>query len=36
MTTLRVHPAHRVDAIARFGALFAGDLWEVYGPKHGD
>jgi hypothetical protein len=27
-----VHPAHRVDAIARFGALFAGDLWEVYGP----
>jgi cholesterol oxidase len=32
MTTLRVHPAHRVDAIARFGALFAGDLWEVYGP----
>jgi cholesterol oxidase len=32
MTTLRVHPAHRVDAIGRFGALFAGDLWEVYGP----
>jgi cholesterol oxidase len=31
MTTLRVHPAHRVDAIGRFGALFAGDLWEVYG-----
>jgi cholesterol oxidase len=32
MTTLRVHPAHRVDAIGRFGVLFAGDLWEVYGP----
>jgi len=31
--TFRVHPAHRVDAIGRFGALFAGDLWEVYGPK---
>ena len=37
LTTLRVHPAHRVDAIGRFGALFAGDLWEVYGPhKRGD
>jgi cholesterol oxidase len=35
-TTFRVHPPHRVDALARFGALFAGDLWEVYGPKaHG-
>jgi len=31
-TTFRVHPAHRVDAIGRFGALFAGDLWEIYGP----
>jgi cholesterol oxidase len=31
-TTFRVHPAHRVDAIGRFGVLFAGDLWEVYGP----
>jgi cholesterol oxidase len=31
-TTFRVHPAHRVDAIGRFGGLFAGDLWEVYGP----
>jgi cholesterol oxidase len=31
-TTFRVHPAHRVDAIGRFGTLFAGDLWEVYGP----
>jgi len=35
-TTFRVDPAHRVDAIGRFGALFAGDLWEVFGPggKH--
>jgi cholesterol oxidase len=36
-TTFRVHPPHRVDALARFGELFAGDLWTVYGPKkHGD
>jgi len=35
-TTFRVHPAHRVDAIGRFGALFAGDLWEVYGPGKKD
>ncbi|MEA2150566.1 MAG: cholesterol oxidase, partial [Solirubrobacteraceae bacterium] len=35
-TTFRVHPPHRVDAIARFGVLFAGDLWEVYGPRSGD
>lgn len=35
-TTFRVHPAHRVDALARFGALFAGDLWEVYGPGKKD
>ena len=34
MTTLRVNPAHRVDAIGRFGALFAGDLWEVYAKKY--
>jgi cholesterol oxidase len=30
LTTFRVHPAARVDALARFGALFAGDLWDVY------
>ena len=30
MTTFRTDPAHRVDAVARFGALFAGDLWDVY------
>ncbi|HEV7807094.1 MAG TPA: GMC oxidoreductase, partial [Solirubrobacteraceae bacterium] len=34
MTTLRVNPPHRVDAIGRFGALFAGDLWEVYAKKY--
>jgi cholesterol oxidase len=34
-TTFRVHPADRVDAIGRFGALFAGDLWDVYGPHAG-
>lgn len=33
-TTFRVDPPHRLDAMARFGDLFAGDLWEVYGPKH--
>ena len=32
LTTFRVHPAHRADALARFSALFAGDLWEVFGP----
>ena len=31
-TTFRVHPPHRVDAIGRFGALFAGSLWEAFGP----
>jgi cholesterol oxidase len=31
-TTFRVHPAHRVDAIGRFGALFAGSLWETFRP----
>jgi cholesterol oxidase len=33
LTTFRVEPAHRVDAIARFGSLFAGELWSVYGPR---
>ena len=32
MTTFDAEPDGRVDAVARFGALFAGDLWEVYGP----
>jgi cholesterol oxidase len=33
MKTFRVNPAHRVDALARFGLLFAGELWSVYGPR---
>jgi cholesterol oxidase len=32
LTTFRTHPAGRVDAIVRFGKLFAGELWSVYGP----
>jgi cholesterol oxidase len=32
LTTFRVHPAGRLDALGRFGVLFAGDLWDVYGP----
>ncbi|HVD37949.1 MAG TPA: GMC oxidoreductase, partial [Solirubrobacterales bacterium] len=32
MMTFRTHPADRVDAVARFGELFAGELWSVYGP----
>jgi cholesterol oxidase len=32
MTTFETVPPHRVDAIARFGVLFAGELWSVYGP----
>ncbi|MEA2264700.1 MAG: cholesterol oxidase [Solirubrobacteraceae bacterium] len=32
MTTFRVVPADRVDALGRFGLLFAGDLWSVYRP----
>jgi cholesterol oxidase len=32
LTTFRCDPPTRLDALARFGALFAGDLWEVYGP----
>jgi cholesterol oxidase len=35
MTTFRVRPRRRVDAIARFGALFAGELWEAYGTGAG-
>jgi cholesterol oxidase len=30
MTTFRVDPAYRVDALARFGALFLGSLWETF------
>ncbi len=32
LTTFRTEPADRVDALARFGELFAGELWSVYGP----
>jgi cholesterol oxidase len=32
MTTFDTEPDGRADAVARFGALFAGNLWEVYGP----
>ena len=33
LTTFRTDPPHRVDAIGRFGTLFAGELWSVYGPE---
>ncbi|HWC25758.1 MAG TPA: GMC family oxidoreductase [Solirubrobacteraceae bacterium] len=33
MTTFRVDPPHRLDALARFGGLFLGKLWEVYAPR---
>jgi cholesterol oxidase len=33
LTTFRVNPPHRVDALASFGKLFAGELWSVYGPE---
>ncbi|MDP8967554.1 MAG: GMC family oxidoreductase [Actinomycetota bacterium] len=32
MTTFRVDPPHRVDALGRFGGLFAGSLWDAFGP----
>jgi cholesterol oxidase len=32
LTTFRVDPPHRLDALGRFGALFAGSLWEAFGP----
>lgn len=32
LTTFRTDPAARVDALGRFGKLFAGELWSVYGP----
>src|SRR4051812_43646942 len=31
LTTFRTDPPGRVDAMTRFGGLFAGKLWEVYG-----
>ena len=30
LTTFHVSPPLRLDALARFGAFFAGDLWETY------
>jgi cholesterol oxidase len=35
LTTFRTDPPGRLDALGRFGELFAGDLWEVYGPAAG-
>lgn len=35
MTTFRVDPAHRADALARFGGLFLGALWASFKPGHG-
>jgi cholesterol oxidase len=32
LTTFRVHPEDRIEALPRFGTLFAGELWTVYGP----
>jgi hypothetical protein len=36
MTTFRVDPAHRLDALARFGGLFLGSLWETWKPGKDD
>jgi hypothetical protein len=32
MTTFRVDPAHRLDALGLFGKLFLGALWETWKP----
>jgi cholesterol oxidase len=36
MTTFRVDPAHRVDALGRFGKLFLGSLWDTWKPGKND
>jgi cholesterol oxidase len=36
MTTFRVNPAHRLDALGRFGGLFLGSMWETWKPGHKD
>ncbi len=36
MTTFRVHPAHRLDALGKFGGLFLGSLWETWKPGKDD
>jgi cholesterol oxidase len=33
LTTFRTDPPGQMDAIAHFGGLFAGKLWEVYGRR---
>jgi cholesterol oxidase len=30
LTSFRISPPLRLDALAQFGALFAGDLWDAY------
>lgn len=30
LTSFRISPPLRLDALARFGTLFAGDLWDAY------
>ena len=32
LTTFKTHPSGRVGAIAKFGEMFAGNLWEAYKP----
>ena len=34
LTTFETDPPHHPGEVARFGKLFAGELWEVYGPPH--
>ncbi len=36
LTTFRVDPAHRLDALALFGKLFLGALWETWKPGKDD
>ncbi len=36
MTTFRVEPAHRLDALGRFGGLFLGSMWETWKPGKDD
>ena len=33
MTTFKAEGPHPIEAIAKFGKLFMGSLWEVYGPS---
>jgi cholesterol oxidase len=36
LTTFKTDPPHHPGAVARFGELFAGELWQVYGPRRPD